>query len=43
VIRKRSGGFSKKLGGAWGTDKFLKEVEAEIQHLRDEWDRLDRE
>jgi hypothetical protein len=29
--------------GAWGTDKSLEEVEAEIQQLRDEWDRLDRE
>lgn len=29
--------------GAWGTDKSLEEVEAEIQQLRDEWDRMDRE
>jgi hypothetical protein len=28
--------------GAWGTEKSLEEVEAEIQQLRDEWDRLDR-
>ena len=28
--------------GAWGTDKSLEEVEAEVQKLRDEWDRLDR-
>ena len=31
-----------KARGAWGTDKSLEEVEAEIQRLRDEWDRLDR-
>jgi hypothetical protein len=29
--------------GAWGAEKSLEEVEAEIQQLRDEWDRLDRE
>jgi hypothetical protein len=31
-----------KARGAWGTNKSLEEVEAEIQRLRDEWDRLDR-
>ncbi|PSQ95289.1 MAG: hypothetical protein BRD55_12300 [Bacteroidetes bacterium SW_9_63_38] len=29
-----------KARGAWGTNKSLDEVEAEIQELRDEWDRL---
>ena len=29
--------------GAWGTDKTLEEVEEEVQKLRDEWDRLDRD
>jgi hypothetical protein len=29
--------------GAWGTDKTLEEVEEEVQKLRDEWDRLERD
>jgi hypothetical protein len=29
--------------GAWGTDKTLEEVEEEVQKLRNEWDRLERD
>lgn len=28
--------------GAWGTGSSLEAVDAEVQQLRDEWDRLDR-
>jgi hypothetical protein len=29
--------------GAWGTDKAFEEVEEDVQKLRDEWDRLERD
>lgn len=33
----------KRTRGAWGRDKTLEEVEEEVQGLRDEWDRLERD